>query len=67
MKQLVPMDDYGVFADSSDRAPITFPTSATCSKKIDLGLLNAIPDFQQRKRTLEWYAAKQCGIVPTAG
>lgn len=36
-------------------------------QKIDLGLLIAVPDFQQRKRTLEWYAAKQCGIVPNAG
>lgn len=36
-------------------------------QKIDLGLLIAIPDFQQRKRTLEWYAAKQCGLVRTAG
>lgn len=35
MKQLVPMDDYGVFADSGDRA--------------------------------RGYAAKQCGLVPTAG
>lgn len=27
-------------------------------QKVDVGLLCAFPDFEQRKRTLEWYKAK---------
>lgn len=46
MKQLIPMDDYGVFVDTKDTARAN-------------SLLVAAPDFQERKRMLVDYAERR--------
>ena len=33
---------------------------------VDIGLLIAMPDFNQRRRQLEWYLAKKTGLIETA-
>ena len=32
---------------------------------VDMGLLMAVPDYQQRKRQLEWYAVNNAGKFGT--
>ncbi|MGI5958980.1 MAG: Rha family transcriptional regulator [Massiliimalia sp.] len=36
-------------------------------QKVDVGLLVAVPEYEQRKRHLEWYYAKMTGKIPMVG
>ena len=36
-------------------------------QKVDVGLLVAVPEYEQRKRHLEWYYAKMTGTIQRVG
>lgn len=36
-------------------------------QKVDVGLLVAVPEYEQRKRHLEWYFAKMTGAIKSVG